>query len=130
MTEAQKKQQIAILEDRRRQDAADNSGAALSKKANASKEALAWRDAYWNELESLVEQNLTQSQRDRLNQIQLQVQNAMAFERADPEAARLNAIAGRRDQEDCRSVTKRDHPGVGGSRRCESRRRRRFAVNR
>ncbi len=54
-----------------------------NKKSLQAKESLEARDALQKVFQSATEQNLTPGQRDRLAQIQLQVQNAMAFERAE-----------------------------------------------
>ncbi len=54
-----------------------------SKKSLRARESVEAREAIMNEGEAAIEQVLTQDQRGRLDQIQLQVQNAMAFERPD-----------------------------------------------
>jgi hypothetical protein len=85
-----------------------------SKKSLQSKEAAEARDAIRNEAETALEQGLTPFQRDRLNQVQLQVQNAMAFERPDiqksldlskDQAARIKKLADEGSQEILKAST-------------------------
>jgi hypothetical protein len=83
LTETQKKQQLAILESGRERMRQTIQKSSRAKKGRQSKERLEAREAIQRESQAALDQTLTQSQRDRLNQIELQVQNAMAFERPE-----------------------------------------------
>jgi len=83
MTEDQIKQYETIIQKRMEKFQQMFEEQRRSKKSMQAKESLEARDAILKESQTATEQNLTPGQRDRLTQIQLQVRNAMAFERPE-----------------------------------------------
>ncbi len=83
ITDAQKQQQEALRQKTMQKLQQKMQELRKNKKSLQSKEASLARDAIRSEAQTALENDLTPAQRDRLNQIQLQVQNAMAFERPD-----------------------------------------------
>jgi hypothetical protein len=83
MTEAQKKQQETIRSKSMEKIQQAMQEVRKNKKSPRSKEMIEARDAIMAEAQKTLEQDLTPFQRERLGQIQLQVQNAAAFERPE-----------------------------------------------
>ena len=83
MTEDQVKQSETIVQKRMEKIQQTIQELRRNKKSLRAKESLEARDAIFKESQAAIEQNLTPAQRDRLLQIQLQFQNAMAFERPE-----------------------------------------------
>src|SRR5262249_30381649 len=83
MTAAQVKQQESLFQKRREQIDRVIDELRQNKKGARSKEAIEARKAAHKGYQSDVIQNLTPVQRTRLDQIELQVQNAMAFDRPE-----------------------------------------------
>ncbi len=83
LTEAQKKQQETIRNETMEKTRQALQELRKSKKSVLSKEFHDARDRITEQAGKSLEQVLTESQRKRLDEIQIQVQNAMAFERPD-----------------------------------------------
>jgi hypothetical protein len=83
MTEAQKEQYRSIRDKSREKIQQAMQELRKRKDAVSKNEAIAARDAFITEAQKTIEADLTPAQRERLDQIHLQIQNAGAFERPE-----------------------------------------------